>query len=154
MGKPSHLGGEAELAMRDLAEIALAQEEALRRVLPVHEPDLDLGIVVFAGGKRLLAQALGGKRARNLEIVDLKAERRLDLAAGEAGLRLIGHAIDPHILVVIGEAQDRARSRGELPAPAERGGTAVEMRLEAGGKRSHIRNSMIAMSGMSPALKL
>ena len=59
MGKPAHLGGEAKLAMGHLAEIAFAQQHALRHILPVDQPDLDLGIVVIAGAQLRLAQALG-----------------------------------------------------------------------------------------------
>ena len=105
MREAAHLGGEGGAGAADLAEGAGAHQHALGGVGPVDAPDLDVGVVVEAGGEVVLVEAVGFQRGGDLQVVDGEAERVLDLGGGEAGGGLEGGAVEGEVAVVVGEAE-------------------------------------------------
>ena len=104
-------------AARDLAEIAVAHEHALRGLRSIHPVDLDQRIVEQAGDQVRLVQPVGLERP---------LRRR-----GEAGRGFEVRAVEGNIAVVVGEAEHHAVIAHDPPAPAQRGGAGVEMVLES-----------------------
>ena len=126
VGEPAHLAAEMMLAARNFSQVAIAHQDALLRVRPVHAVDLDQRVVEQAGGEIGLVQALRLQRALDIECIDVESDGALDLRAGEAAHRLELGAVEGKIAVVIGEAKGFAVIARDAPAPAQRRRARIE----------------------------
>lgn len=125
-------GREGEALPFDLAEIALRNRDALRRIGPIDPEQFDGRIIVAAGEKVGLVDRQRRQRARRGEIVDREAEALLNLRRGESARRLERRFGMDDIFVMLGEAEDNAITTPDAPAIGERRRATREM----GGQRS------------------
>jgi hypothetical protein len=130
-----YLGDEGETAASDLTDGAAAHQHALRRRLPVHSPDLDLGVVPAAVDDVRLGDPARSQHALGILGIDREVAARAQLGGGEAALRLECGAVEDERSVVISEPEGHAVRARNPPAPGERRRAFVEMRLQAGIKR-------------------
>src|SRR5690606_11435308 len=145
--KAAKLGGICSLAARHLTEKARAQDHALRSVLPIDPHDDDRRVVIEPRTEIVLGDRGRGKRAVHIEVRDGKPELVLDGGCREPGCRLVSHAFDPEIPIVIGEAENGAVLPFNPPTMAERGDAAREMGGKAGVERLHSLTSIRLICG-------
>ena len=152
MRERAHLGDEGEPPAPDLADGAAAHQHALARVACQFTRQTSTA-ALSQRPSRMSVSVMRSERQHALGVlgVDREVGARADLGGGEPALGLEVGAVEAEHPVVVGEAEGHAVGTGDPPAPGERRGALVEMRLQAGGRWSSSRSSTSGMEVIEPS---